>query len=114
VDHLSPYRAAICKVLSRYANLENQGAPADGVQTFCAFDEQRDQYLIVRAGWADQRRVKGVVLHVRIHDGKVWLEENGTDRPIANDLAALGVPPADIVLGFQHPALREAFPSAVA
>jgi hypothetical protein len=113
MDHLSLYRAAVCKVLSRYADLENQGAPTAGVQTFCAFDGERDQYLVVRAGWAGQRRVKGIVLHVRIHDGKVWLEENGTDRPIASDLAALGVPPGDIVLGFQHPALRESPPFAV-
>jgi XisI protein len=114
MDPLSLYRAAIRQVLSRYADLENEGAPAAGVQTFCAFDGERDQYLVVRAGWSGQRRVKGVVLHVRLHDGKVWLEENGTDREIASELVALGVRPADIVLGFHHPSLREPSPSAVA
>jgi hypothetical protein len=114
MDPLNHYRAAVRQVLTRYADLENQGPSADGVQTFCAFDGERDQYLVVRVGWSGQRRIKGVVLHLRLHEGKVWVEENGTDRPIASELAGLGVPPADIILGFHHPVLREASPFAVA
>jgi XisI protein len=114
MDSLSPYRAAIRQVLSRYADLANQGGPEADVQTFCAFDEERDQYLVVRLGWSGQRRIKGIVLHLRIHGGKVWLEENGTDREIASELVALGVPPGDIVIGFHHPSLRESPPFAVA
>jgi hypothetical protein len=114
MDPVSLYRTAIRQVLSRYADLANQGGPDADVQTFCAFDEERDQYLVVRVGWSGQRRVKGIVLHLRIHGGKVWLEENGTDREIASELVALGVPPGDIVIGFHHPSLRESPPFAVA
>jgi XisI protein len=114
MDSLIAYRGAIRQVLSRYADLDTQGPPPDGVRTFCAFDNERDQYLVVRVGWAGQRRVKGVVLHLRIDGGKVWLEENGTDREIASELVTLGVPPRDIVIGFHHPSLREPLPSAVA
>lgn len=114
MDHLNMCRAAVRQVLSRYVDLDKQGPAAVGVQTFCAFDEEHDQYLVVRAGWSGQRRIKGVVLHVRIDDGKVWLEENGTDREIASELVALGVPPQDIVLGFHHPSLREPLSSVVA
>jgi hypothetical protein len=112
MDPLS--RTAVRQVLSRYADLDNAtGAGADA-RTYRAFDTDRDQYLVVRLGWAGQRRVKGVILHVRIDGGKVWVEENGTDREIARELAALGVPPGDIVFGFHHPSLRESVPSAVA
>jgi hypothetical protein len=104
---LTTYRAAIRQVLSRYADLDDQGPSTGGVRTFCAFDNERDQYLVVRTGWAGQRRVKGIVLHVRIEGGQVWIEENGTDREIASELAALGVPRRDIVHGFHHPSLRE-------
>jgi hypothetical protein len=114
MDPLSRYRAAVRQVLSRYADLENQGTSETDVRTYCAFDQERDQYLVVRVGWAGQRRVKGVVLYLRIEGGKVWLEENGTDREIASELAALGVAPADIVIGFHHPDLRESPPFAVA
>src|SRR5947207_11557759 len=114
MDSLTRYRAAVRQVLSRYADLDDQRQPGADVRTFCAFDGERDQYLVIRVGWSGQRRVKGVVLYVRIDGGKVWLEENGTDREIASELAALGVPPGDIVLGFHHPSLREPAPSAVA
>src|SRR5947209_1038687 len=114
MDQLNAYRASIRHVLSRYANLDSQGPPGPGVKTYCSFDDEHDQYLVIRVGWAGQRRVKGVVLHVRIEDGKVWLEENGTDREIASELVALGVAPRDIVIGFHHPSLRESTPSAVA
>jgi len=114
MDSLSRYRAAIRQVLSRFANLDDTGRPGIGVHTYCAFDDEHDQYLVVRVGWSGQRRIKGIVLHAHIQDGKVWLEENGTDREIASELTALGVPPEDIVLGFHHPSLRESPPSAVA
>jgi hypothetical protein len=114
MDHLNSYRKAIRQVLSRYANLDGQGPPAPGVNTYCAFDEEHDQYLVVRVGWAGQRRVKGTVLHARIQDGKIWLEENGTDREIATELIGLGVASRDIIIGFHHPSLRESPPSAVA
>ena len=35
------------------------------------------------------------------------MEENGTDLDIASELVGLGVRPADVVLGFIHPSLRE-------
>lgn len=114
MDSLSRYRDAIRQVLSRYADLANQETSDVDVRTYCAFDEQRDQYLVVRLGWVGQRRVKGVILHLRIEDGKVWLEENGTDREIASELAARGVPPTDIIIGFHHPSLREPPAFAVA
>jgi XisI protein len=114
MDRLTAYRGAVRHVLSHYADLQNQGTSDADVQTYCAFDEGRDQYLVVRVGWSGQRRIKGIVLHLRIHGGKVWLEENGTDREIASELVALGVPSGDIVIGFHHPSLRESPPFAVA
>jgi XisI protein len=114
MDSVSQYRTAVRRVLSRYADLDSRGTTEADLRTFCAFDDERGQYVVFRLGWSGQRRVKGIVLHLRIHDGKVWLEENGTDREIASDLAALGVPPRDIVIGFHHPSLRESPPLAVA
>jgi len=71
MDYLNICRSAVRQVLSRYIDLDTQGAPPDGVRTYCAFDEDRDQYLVVRAGWSGQRQVKGIVLHLRIAGGQV-------------------------------------------
>lgn len=113
MDSLTGYRSAVRQVLAGSADLENHGR-GDDVATYCAFDEKQDQYIVVRVGWAGQRRVKGIVLHLRICEGKIWIEENGTDREIASELATLGVPPEDIVIGFHHPSLREPGSVAVA
>ncbi|HEX4592498.1 MAG TPA: XisI protein [Gemmataceae bacterium] len=113
MDSLSRAQAAVRDLLSQYADLDSQGPP-DGLQTACVFDDEHGQYLVMRFGWSGQRRVEGILLHVRIHEGTVWLEENGTDRLIADELIARGVPAADIVLGFVPPEFREPLSSAVA
>jgi hypothetical protein len=42
-----------------------------------------------------------------IIDGKVWIQHDGTNRPVADELLAAGIPRDDIVLGFQPPDLRK-------
>jgi hypothetical protein len=45
-------------------------------------------------------------IHVDIKDGKVWIQHNMTDQPIAEELVALGIPQDQIVLGFHPPYVR--------
>ncbi len=42
-----------------------------------------------------------------IIDGKVWIQHDGTEEGIANDLVAAGVPKAHIILGFKAPEIRK-------
>jgi hypothetical protein len=42
-------------------------------------------------------------VHIDIIDDKVWIQYDGTSRPVADELVAEGIPREDIVLGF-HPA----------
>ena len=64
-------------------------------------------------GWRNQRRIYGPVLHLDIMDNKIWIQQDGTEVAIANEIVELGVPKQDIVLGFAPPNLRELseFPS---
>jgi hypothetical protein len=57
----------------------------------------------LHVGWDGERRVHGSVIHLDIRDGKIWIQYDGTNRPVADELLAAGVPRGDIVLGF-HPA----------
>ncbi len=54
-----------------------------------------------------------MVIHVDIRDGKIWIQHDGTEEGIANDLMAAGVPQSDIVLGFHPPSERAYTPFAV-
>jgi hypothetical protein len=42
-----------------------------------------------------------------IKNGKIWIQHNGTEDPIASQLVAKGVPKEDIVLGFHSPNRRQ-------
>ncbi len=39
-------------------------------------------------------------------DGKVWIQKNETDQPIARELEQAGIPREAIVLGLQRPDRR--------
>jgi hypothetical protein len=64
-------------------------------------------YQLVYVGWRDQDRIYGPVLHLDIINEKIWIQQDGTEVGIANELVELGVPKEDIVLGFQLPSVRK-------
>ncbi len=77
------------------------------IQAEIIFDTERDRYQLVYVGWRDSKRVYGVVLHVDIIDGKIWVQQDGTEVGIANKLVELGVSKQDIVLGIDPPKMRQ-------
>jgi hypothetical protein len=48
-----------------------------------------------------------VVFHLRIIDGKICIEGDGTERGITGELLELGVGKDDIILGFIRPEYRQ-------
>ena len=42
--------------------------------------------------------MQGAFLHLDIINGKVWIQFNGTDQSVADELVAAGIPKEDIVL----------------
>lgn len=94
----SNYQEIIEKVLTDYANFLGDD---DSVQNELVFDRTRDHYLLVETGWENGRRTYGTLLHLDIMNGKIWIQQDGTEAGIANELVALGVPKERIVLGFK-------------
>lgn len=70
------------------------------------FDRERHHYQLVNIGWKEQKRIYGVIIHIDIKDNKIWIQRDGTEIGIANQLIADGVPKQDIVLGFHAPYKR--------
>jgi hypothetical protein len=98
------YRGYIQQVLEKYGSYK----PAYGdVEVETIFDIERDHYQLVSVGWNGQQRVYGCVLHLDIKNGKIWVQHDGTEIGITNELVALGVPKEDIVLGFHAPYKRQ-------
>ncbi len=58
-------------------------------------------------GWNGQERIYGLVLHLDIKDGKIWIQHNGTERDIAREFVEMGVAKSDIVIGFHSPFKRK-------
>src|SRR5690349_672857 len=113
MDKLNRYRALLRRIVSeRAAIIDRQ--PVSGQDTCVVFDTEHDHYILLTLGWREQSRVRGASLHVRIKNGKFWIEEDLTEEGIANQLMEAGVPKEDIVLAFQHPEMRPLTEFAVA
>lgn len=103
MDRLMMYREAIKQLLSEYHSGQRLGAV---YESQLIFDEVRDHYLWLDLGWDGSRRIYHPIMHFDIKDGRVWIQENMTDRDPAEDLIVLGVERLDIVLGLQPPFKR--------
>jgi XisI protein len=70
-------------------------------------DTTRDRYQLVYVGWSDEQRIYGCSLHLDIRGEKIWIQHDGTEGGIAQDLLDHGVPKQDIVLAFHSPFKRQ-------
>ncbi|MEH2359968.1 XisI protein [Nostoc sp.] len=104
MDKLKKYQQIIQQLLQEYAAISSQDSE---VETQLIFDTERHHYQLINVGWKNQRRVYGCFIHLDIKDGKVWLQHNGTENEVGEDLANLGIPKQDIVIGFHSPFKRQ-------
>jgi len=100
MDKLTRYREIVRQIIFDYASITPGKAE---IETEVIIDSERDHYKVMHVGFEGVHRVYGSVIHLDIIDGKVWIQYDGTNRPVAEALLAAGVPREDIVLGF-HPA----------
>jgi hypothetical protein len=97
MDRVERFRQIVRRVIEEYASYK----PCHGqIETEAIVDADKDQYVVINMGWDKKKRVYGSVIHIQILNGKVWIQFDGTDRPVAEELVAAGIPREDIVLGF--------------
>ncbi|BAY94258.1 MULTISPECIES: XisI protein [unclassified Tolypothrix] len=104
MDKLNNYRQLIRQIINEYAQMK----PSNGdiqVYTFC--DEVNDHYQVFHAGWDGYQRIFGALIHLDLIEGKIWIQYDGTEIGVANDLVALGVAKEDIVLAYHSPFMRQ-------
>ncbi|MDM8522352.1 XisI protein [Desulfococcaceae bacterium HSG8] len=103
MDKSGRYRNIVRDLLTRHA----EHFPHHGeIRTLPVSDEKNDNYLLMDIGWDRTGRVHTVAFHVHINNEKIWIEWDGTENGITDELLAAGVPREDIVLGFYRPGRR--------
>ena len=97
------YREVVQTILKRHA--QNRSDSPTEVRVI--FDTERDRYQVLNIGWQELTRVFGCIIYVEIKDGKIWIERDGTEIGVANELVEAGVSKQDIVLAFKAPYKRK-------
>ncbi|NMF56678.1 XisI protein [Pseudanabaena yagii] len=104
MDKLENYRQIIRNVLLPYTKITYANVP---VRNIAVFDDEHGQYLIMSDGWDGVRHLHGCLIHIEIIGNHLWVQRDGTEDGITDELVASGIPKQDIVLGFQEPAVRK-------
>jgi hypothetical protein len=94
MDTTSTYRNIIKHIILRYARLR----PSHGdIRLDEVFDETHDRYALMQVGWDRGRRVRGNLIYITLHNGKIYVEYDGMEHGIKSDLIAQGVSEEDII-----------------
>ena len=105
MDTRTTYREIVKAVISRYARLR----PSHGaIRLDTVFDEQQDHYALMQSGWDRGVRVRGNLIYVTLRDDKVYIEYDGIERGISEELIKRGIPKEKIVLAVLAPVGEQA------
>jgi XisI protein len=104
---IEQYRQYIRHLLSERQSRVSIQPNAQEYEVQTVFDNEQDHYQLLYVGWRGNKRTFGCILHLDIKDGKIWIQHDGTEVGIANQLVELGVPKQDIILAFHEPYVRQ-------
>lgn len=100
MDKLVKYRGIITNIVEHYGKFQSS---VGAVETYPIIDEKTDNYFVVDVGWLAFGRQHAIPIHIRIKDGKVRVESDGTDQEIVQQLIDDGINEGDIILGWEKP-----------
>lgn len=104
MDTLEKYREIIKRVIREVAEYAPE---QEGLRKEMILDDTSGHYQLLEVGWLHKRRIHGTLVHIDLRDGKVWVEHDGTNLEIIQDLLDAGIPPQHIVVGFHPPNHRQ-------
>jgi len=99
MDTLEKYQNIIEEILTEYIKIPYINCQ---LETKLIIDKTATNYIVMTLGWQGEERVHGCIIHIEIIDGKIWIQRDGSEYGIANELVAAGIPKDKIVLAF-HP-----------
>lgn len=111
MDSLTQYRQLIQRIINEYARIPYSRGE---IEQQTVFDHDSDHYLLMSVGRHGIRRVHDCLIHVDIIKGKFWIQRDGTEYGVAQELVDAGVPKDRIVLAFRSEKKRALTEFAVA
>ncbi len=103
MDTIAQYREIVRNLIREYTSHKFSHGQ---ITSEAILDEQNNHYEVLNSGWDGEYRVHSVAIHIDIIGDKVWVQHDGTNRVIAEELVEAGIPREAIVLGFRPPELR--------
>jgi XisI protein len=97
------YYDLVEKILQPYRTITVE----EGTEVELIADRKNGHYLVMFIGWRDQVQVYGSLIHIDIKGNQIWIQRDGTQEGIAQQLVEAGVPQSDIVLGYRSPFVRQ-------
>jgi hypothetical protein len=98
MDTTERYRDIVRQTILKYAEFQ----PSHGhIRLDPVFDDAHDRYALMQVGWNRGRRVRGNLIYVTLQEGKVYIEYDGIEQGITDELIQQGIPFEHIVLAFQ-------------
>lgn len=105
MDKVANYKSIVRQLTIEIGKLGER--PDNEVKNQIILDEEGGHYLLYFNGWRDSKRTYGCYLHIDVNDdGKVWVQYDGTDLRVAEQLLEKGISKFNIVLGFHSPIKR--------
>ncbi|MGK7946736.1 MAG: element excision factor XisI family protein [Microcystaceae cyanobacterium] len=89
VSRLDLHRKIVKDVLTEYSDINQTDETT--TETALAFDDIHNQYLLILMGWHKDERIKSVMIHIRLNNDKVWIEEDWTEEGVVTDLLLEGI-----------------------
>ncbi len=97
MDTQTTFEEVVKTTILRYARLR----PSHGdIRLDPVFDEQNHRYSLMQVGWDRGRRVRGNLIYVTILQDHVYVEYDGIEHGITEDLIRAGIPQDRIVLAY--------------
>ena len=85
---IEEYRQLIQEILTTYSQIDF-GNPE--LESELILDLARDRYQLMYIGWRDEQRIYGCSLHVDIKNEKIWIQHDGTEGGITQELIDRGI-----------------------
>lgn len=105
-------REIIEKLLSEYveylrgSNLTIQPG-TENTNIDLVLDRENNRYLLIETGWLSEQRIYDVLIHLDIINEKIWIQRDGTEEGIAEELVTMGIPKKQIVLAYKSLSRRQ-------